>query len=71
MSIRAYLHRGFGHPCKGYEHFLPQVKAGTQDADVGEQDPNQQGDEQRGDAQTYIHTHTDRLNINSETFSTA
>lgn len=55
MSIWAYLHCGFGHPCKGYEHFLPQVKAGTQDADVGEQDPNQQGNEQRGYAQTYTH----------------
>lgn len=69
MSIRAYLHCGFGHPCKGYEHFLPQVEASTQDANVGEQDPNQQGDEQRGYAQTY--THRDKLNINSETFSTA
>lgn len=52
MSIWAYLHCGFGHPCKGYEHFLSQVKASTQDADVGEEDPNQQANEQRGYAQT-------------------
>lgn len=58
-----YLHCGFGHPRKGYEHFLSHVKARTQHTDKGEEDSDQQGDEQRGDTQACTKTHTEAMTL--------
>lgn len=61
-STHTYLHGGFGHPRQGYEDFLSHAEAGAQDAGVGEQNPDSQGDEQSA----YSHTCTHRFKIKSE-----
>lgn len=60
-SRQTYLHSGFGHPCQSDEHFLSHAEAGAQDTDVGDQDPNSQGDEQSA----YSHTCKGKKNKDS------